>query len=94
MFNTNWNDLIQKLFQGFVVEVQHVSIFASFYIINTIVFICIQLVVFLITERTSEDKQHLPHLIVEAVSAHQHKDVIWTHVLVTDDARILQVQLQ
>ena len=43
-------------------------------------------------------KQHqesiLAHLVMEAVSAHEHTDVIWTHVLVTDDARILDIQLQ
>lgn len=31
-------------------------------------------------------------LLVEAVSALQHADVIWTHVFVTNDARILHVQ--
>lgn len=34
------------------------------------------------------------HLFVEAVSALQHADVIGTHVIVTDDAGILHVELQ
>lgn len=34
------------------------------------------------------------HLCVEAVSALQHRRVIRVHVLVADDARILDVQLQ
>lgn len=36
----------------------------------------------------------IPHLVVEAVSALQHADVFWTHVIVTDDAGILDIQLQ
>lgn len=48
-----------------------------------------------VSDKWKDKRGHqTPHLIVEAVSAHQHKDVIWTHVLVTDNARILQVQLQ
>lgn len=31
---------------------------------------------------------------MEAVSALQHTDIVWSHVIVTDDARILNIQLQ
>lgn len=36
----------------------------------------------------------MAHLFMEAVSALQHTDVVWSHVIMTDDARILNIQLQ
>lgn len=34
------------------------------------------------------------YVVMEAVSALQHAHVLWTHVLMTDDAGIFNVELQ